>query len=30
MCKGKLDKTCFGHDDLYANSKNLTDRTVLH
>lgn len=28
MYKNKLDKTCFGHDATYSNSKDLAKRAV--
>ena len=28
MYKNKLEKTCFGHDATYSNSKDLAKRAV--
>ena len=29
ICKNELDKACFAHNTVYANSNNLAKRTVL-
>ena len=28
ICKSEVDKTCFEHDAMYADSKDLDERTV--